>query len=421
MTWTGFCRSGEATISPKDATQNEPQKITEGLSSFTYTDPPEVGGTSLLVWTFRPQGWTEDDRLLFILHGMTRNGKAYLEDWEETARRNRWMLTAPIFAEDDYPGSTTYNLGNIFGTALLASHDIRDWDALLRHLREASQAPEGSAGGRIWGFLPDSARDAIPPAADASSLAINAKSVILLGLNEVVQNVSFYDNAVFEAYPLPQAWQQALADGTAREAGVAWRINRRVLHLLYPDALNDADLRLNPRREWAFAVLERVFDELRQRTGMKRNDYLLYGHSAGAQFVHRMVIFQQENRVEAAVAANAGRYTLPDFGQAFSYGLGGVPYTTAALDRAMRRPMAILVGEQDVTGVNLSMSPRSMEQGENRLERAHTFWLVAREAAKKRDVKLAWQLRVVEGAGHQNAQMVGEAAQALQEMTQATP
>ena len=53
-----------------------------------------------------------------------------------------------------------------------------------------------------------------------------------------------------------------------------------------------------------------------------RRGYALYGHSAGGQFVHRYVAFADAPRMESAVAANSGWYTMPDDG-AFPYGWGG--------------------------------------------------------------------------------------------------
>src|SRR5271155_4121645 len=41
--------------------------------------------------------------------------------------------------------------------------------------------------------------------------------------------------------------------------------------------------------------------------------YYLYGHSAGGQFAHRLVLFMPNARYQRVVAANPGYYTMPQF------------------------------------------------------------------------------------------------------------
>lgn len=90
---------------------------------------------------------------------------------------------------------------------------------------------------------------------------------------------------------------------------------------------------LNPRKSWAFAALERCFDDARARTGSLAETYDLIGHSAGSQFAHRHVLLYGASgseatlRVRRCVCANAGWYTMPTLParHAFPYGLKGLP------------------------------------------------------------------------------------------------
>ena len=41
------------------------------------------------------------------------------------------------------------------------------------------------------------------------------------------------------------------------------------------------------RPRWAFSLIERLFDHVRAETGIRRDGYVIYGHSAGGQLVHR--------------------------------------------------------------------------------------------------------------------------------------
>src|SRR3546814_13949249 len=75
--------------------------------------------------------------------------------------------------------------------------------------------------------------------------------------------------------------------------------------------MRDADRRPLERRFWTYRAVEAVYEAARAAAVPLATGYRLYGHSAGAQFVHRMVSFMPEARIEAAVAANAGCYTMP--------------------------------------------------------------------------------------------------------------
>ena len=58
-------------------------------------------------------------------------------------------------------------------------------------------------------------------------------------------------------------------------------------------------------------AVEHLFDYVREKSGATQDTYLLDGHSAGAQFVQRLVTFLPEARYSRAVAANAGVYVMP--------------------------------------------------------------------------------------------------------------
>ena len=66
-----------------------------------------------------------------------------------------------------------------------------------------------------------------------------------------------------------------------------------------------------------------VFENIKTNLNYLGNSYNMFGHSAGAQFVHRFIQFKPLSRVDKAVSANAGWYTLPDTTIDFPYGLKG--------------------------------------------------------------------------------------------------
>jgi poly(3-hydroxybutyrate) depolymerase len=177
----------------------------------------------------------------------------------------------------------------------------------------------------------------------------------------------------------------------------------------------DSRGRPNGRRQWVFREIERIFDSVREATGNRSPRYLLYGHSAGAQFVHRMVMLMPEARFAAAVAANAGSYTMADFEVSYPYGLGGAPVDRKQLRAALARPLVLLLGEQDddPKSPNLPDSAAARRQGAHRLARGRVFFEEAQRVARNLDADFAWRLEAVPGVGHDHRKMVRAAGRLL--------
>ncbi len=172
-----------------------------------------------------------------------------------------------------------------------------------------------------------------------------------------------------------------------------------------------------PAQAWTFAVIERLFDYYKKSTGNPLAGYYIYGHSAGGQFVHRLVEFLPTARIVRAVAANAGYYTLPDrTGDAYPFSLTGTPDADVPAARAVfARPLTVLLGEADTdpNDPDLYHSPEADKQGMTRFERGKYFYETARRAAEREKMPLNWRIRTVPGVGHSNEKMAPAAARAL--------
>jgi pimeloyl-ACP methyl ester carboxylesterase len=167
------------------------------------------------------------------------------------------------------------------------------------------------------------------------------------------------------------------------------------------------------REKWSYSVIEHLFDEMRD--GQK--DYSIFGHSAGAQFVHRMMILLPGNRASLAMVANAGWYLMPEWRRDraradWPHSLAGAPAGEKELRQALGRRMIVLLGEADTKtdDKDLDRSEGSMKQGANRLERGENFMGTATTAARDLGVKLAWELAYVPGVGHEGSKMSRAAA-----------
>lgn len=182
-------------------------------------------------------------------------------------------------------------------------------------------------------------------------------------------------------------------------------------------AYNLGDLEEQSDREkWAFSAIEHIFDEMRD--GQK--DYRIFGHSAGGQFVQRMVLFRPDNRASVAVAANPGWYTMPEWRSdktdfSFPYSLVKSRAGEAELRQALARRFVLMVGEKDndPDDENLDKSAGAVKQGEGRVDRGENFFKAATAAASELKVKFAWELREVPDTTHDAAAMSKAAAEVL--------
>ena len=171
----------------------------------------------------------------------------------------------------------------------------------------------------------------------------------------------------------------------------------------------------NPREAWSFAVIDRAFEQVLPLTPIRRKTYALFGHSAGAQFVHRFMTLWPADQVETAIAANAGAYLLPMEREAYPYGLGGRALGEAALKAAFARPLTLLLGEADNDPNHqfLPRAPGAMRQGAFRLERGKFYHETAKAEAARLGAPFAWKLATVPGVAHEEAKMAEAAARLL--------
>jgi acetylornithine deacetylase/succinyl-diaminopimelate desuccinylase-like protein/poly(3-hydroxybutyrate) depolymerase len=238
-------------------------------------------GPKLPVFVHKPQNAGPDSRIVFVMHGVYRDGDRYRDEWRDLAEKHDLIIVVPTFGRQDFPTTESYNLGNI--------------------------------------------------------------------------------------------------------------INKNG--------------RQNPRSRWSFSAIEPLFDDIVCRIGGKQSGYALYGHSAGGQFVHRYVAFQDAPRLETAVAANTGWYTMPN-DAAFPYGWAGDANGLVSPEKAFQRPLTILLGTEDIdrNDANLRRNEQADLQGATRFDRGHGFLSAARRSAGP-SVRLAWKIAYAPGIGHDNAGM----------------
>ena len=174
------------------------------------------------------------------------------------------------------------------------------------------------------------------------------------------------------------------------------------------------------RDHWGFSTLERLFDEVRQRDELSAVRYTIYGHSAGGQFVHRLVLFLGETaRLDTAIAANSGWYSLPLHGEGplFRFPLALDPHITPekSLPALFSRRLVLMLGDQDIDSAHKSLNrtPPAMTQGEHRFARGHFFYRLAKAQADMRNLPFNWKLVTVPGVAHSDKGMSDAAVKYL--------
>lgn len=179
--------------------------------------------------------------------------------------------------------------------------------------------------------------------------------------------------------------------------------------------LTNADGKPNPPEAWSFSVIDTLFSQMQASGQTERKHYYLFGHSAGCQFVHRMLTFVPQSRVKAAICSAAGWWTLPDTDNEWPYGLKDAPVT---VDRDAQRQLAglnllVTVGAEDTDPWHkyLRRSYQAMAQGNNRVERAWVYYKTAEQKANRYGFDFHWAFQTVPGVGHDNAGIAPFAAE----------
>jgi hypothetical protein len=158
--------------------------------------------------------------------------------------------------------------------------------------------------------------------------------------------------------------------------------------------------KFNSREQWTFNIIEQLFDFVKEDRQIKVSTYCIYGHSSGAQFVQRMVLFMPEARFSTAIANGAGWYTLPSFDYEFDLGIKHSPVSEETLKKAFGKQLIILMGEKDFVSKIRPKSYAETTHQFDRLWRAMFFYEEAKSKSKELGVELNWIFKLVPDADH---------------------
>ena len=182
---------------------------------------------------------------------------------------------------------------------------------------------------------------------------------------------------------------------------------------MYADGDQPSANTARPDSLWTFAVLDPLFNYIKQSTVARATGYVAFGHSAGAQLLHRFVLYKPNSLLQKAICANAGWYTLPNIAIAFPYGAGASPFVDSMAKKAFAKNMLVLLGKQDnnANSPGLRHSPEADAQGTTRLARGRYFYTKSRAIANAMPTPYNWTMAEVAGVGHNHTLMAANALQ----------
>lgn len=188
---------------------------------------------------------------------------------------------------------------------------------------------------------------------------------------------------------------------------------------IFQDGDNPSTDTFNTSDNWTFSIIDQLFDFIKGEIGGNQSTYNAWGHSAGAQFLHRFVFYLPESKLNIAVCSNAGWYTVPESDIVFPYGLSESQLSNSNLISAFSKKLYIHLGNADTDPNSSALRHNDIvdqQQGLNRLARGRYFFQASKEKAESFNVFFNWEKTPeVSDVGHDHTAMALDALQYILE------
>lgn len=188
-----------------------------------------------------------------------------------------------------------------------------------------------------------------------------------------------------------------------------------ILGNVFVDGDNPSPATLNPEEDWAFSVIEPLFDEIKSKTSNLSSTYNLFGFSAGAQFAHRFMMYKPDARFDKIIASAAGWYTVPDEPEDFPYGIANSPIEDTTRSEFYSQSLTIQIGTLDnnPNAPALRRNPIVDQQGTNRYDRAFYMFNTSQSDAQNLGLNFNWDIMETPNNGHDMEQSIPQASDLL--------
>ena len=173
---------------------------------------------------------------------------------------------------------------------------------------------------------------------------------------------------------------------------------------------------LNPTNEWTFSIIDPLFESIKSTVSGTQQTYDAWGHSAGAQFLHRFRFYLPNSKMKTAICSNAGWYTVPESTIDFPYGINKGQLSNSDLTIPFSKKLIVHLGLDDIDPNSSGLRHNTTvdnQQGLYRLERGRYFFTKSQSISNILNYSFNWEKQEVAGVGHDAQLMANDALKYL--------
>ena len=182
---------------------------------------------------------------------------------------------------------------------------------------------------------------------------------------------------------------------------------------IFDDGDNPSIESYNPPELWSFSVIDELFDFIVSKVEGNQTNYNAWGHSAGAQFLHRFLLYLPNSKLNTGVISNAGWYTVPVKDFDFPYGIANSQLEDSTLVNAFSKKLYVHLGKNDTNPNSSGLRHNDVVdlQGLNRFDRGKFYFQRSSIKSESLNGTFNWEKIEVPDVDHNASLMALDALQ----------